>query len=72
MQNVHFISVQDGIYELGKAHTRFTPSLSSFPSVAFEAVPMLVRLTMALSRRFKEDRLVVPLSTPLSSRRSMV
>ena len=72
MQNVYFISVQDGIYELGKAHMRFTPSLSSFPSVAFEAVPMFVWLTMVLSRPFKEDLLAVPLSTPLSSRRSMV
>ena len=29
-------------------------------------------LTMALCRHFKEDRLALPLSTPLSSRRSMV
>ena len=29
-------------------------------------------LAMALSRPFKEDRLALPLSTPLSSRRSMV
>ena len=33
---------------------------------------MFVWLTMALSRPFKEDRRVLPLSTPLSSRRSMV
>ena len=44
---------------------RSTPSLGSFPSVAFETVPMFVRLTMALSRPFKEDRLALPLSTPL-------
>ena len=31
-----------------------------------------VLLTMALSRPIKEDRLALPLSTPLSSRRSMV
>ena len=53
-------SVQDGIYALGKAHMRSTPSLRSFPNVAFETVPMFVRLTMALSRPFKEDRLALP------------
>ena len=37
------ISVQDGIYVLGKAHImRSILSLESFPSVAFETVPMLV------------------------------
>ena len=48
---------------------RSTPSLRSFPNFAFERVPMFVWLTMALSRPFKEDRLALPLSTPLSSRR---
>ena len=43
-----------------------TPSLRSFPNVAFETVPMFVWLTMALSRPVKEDRLALPLSTPLS------
>ena len=42
------------------------------PNVAFEIVPMFVWLTMALSRPFKEDCLALPLSTPLSSRRSMM
>ena len=42
--------------------------LSSFPNVAFETVPMFIWLTMALYHSFKEDRLVLPLSTPLSSR----
>ena len=51
---------------------RSTPSLSSFPSVAFETVPMFDLLTMTLSRPFKEDRQVLPLSTPLSSKRPMV
>ena len=32
------------------------------PNVASEAVPMFVWLTMALSRPFKEDRLLLPLS----------
>ena len=40
--SVQFSSVQDGIYELGKAHMRSAPSLRSFPSVAREPVPMLV------------------------------
>ena len=49
--------VQDGrpIYALGKAHMRSTPSLRNFPCVALETVPMLVWLTMAFSRRLKED-----------------
>ena len=37
------------------AHMRSTPSLKEFPNVAFQTVPMLVWLTMALSRPFKED-----------------
>ena len=40
--SVQFSSVQDGIYELGKAYMRSTPSLRSFPIVALETVPMLV------------------------------
>ena len=40
--SVQFSSVQDGIYALGKAHIRSTPSLRSFPNVAFEAVPLFV------------------------------
>ena len=67
--SVQFSSAQDGIYALGKAHMRFTPSLRSFPNVALERVPMLVLLTMALSRPLKEDRWALPLSTPLFSRR---
>ena len=75
---VHFISefssVQDGIYAIGKAHKmmRSIPSLASFLNVAFNTVPVFVWLTMALSRPFKEDRLALPLSTPLCSMRSMV
>ena len=42
------------------------------PTLPFETVQMLVWLTMALFRPFKEDRLVLLLSTPLFSRRSMV
>ena len=62
-----FSSVQDGIYALGKAHMFSIPSLRSFPNV-----PMFVWLMMALSRPFTEDRPALPLSTLLSSRRSMV
>ena len=67
-----FSSVQDGNYAFGKAHMRSTPSLRSFPSVAFETVPMFVWLMMALSRPFKEDCLALSLSTPLSSRQFIV
>ena len=35
-------SVQDGMQVLKKAHMHSTPSLRSFPNVAFETVPMLV------------------------------
>ena len=66
------ISVQDGIYALGKAHMCSTPFSEVFPNVAFETVPMFVCLKMTLSRPFKEGRLELPLSTPLSSRRSTV
>ena len=67
-----FSSVQDGIYALGKTHMRSTPTLTSFPNVAFETVPMLVRLTTALSRPSTKIVLAHPLSKPLSSRRSVV
>ena len=39
--SLQFSSDQDGIYVLGKAHVRSTPSLRSFANVAFETVPML-------------------------------
>ena len=65
-------SVQDGMYALSKAHMRSTPSLRSFPNVALETVPILVWLMIALSHPLKEDCWALPLSTPLSSRRSMV
>ena len=38
---VQFGSVPDGIFALGKAHMRSTPSLRSFPNVAFETVAVL-------------------------------
>ena len=53
-------------------YMRSIPSLRSFPNVAFEIVSMLVWMTMSISRPLKGDRWALPLSTPLSSRRSMV
>ena len=50
-----FSSVQYGIYALGKAHMRSTPSLS-FPNVAFETIPMFISPAMALSRPFIKFR----------------
>ena len=47
------------------------PVSQSFPSVAFETVPMFVSLAMVLSRPFREARLAL-LSTPLSSSWSLV
>ena len=32
----------NGIYALGKSHMRSTPSLRSFPNVAFETVPLCI------------------------------
>ena len=40
--NYLYSSAQDGIYALGKANMRSTPSLRSLPNVAFETVPTLV------------------------------
>ena len=37
------------------------------PTVAFEAVPMFIWMTITLSRPFKEDRRALLLSTPLFS-----
>ena len=37
--SVQFCSVQDGIYAIGKAHMRSTPSLRSFANVAFGISP---------------------------------
>ena len=42
LSSVQFSLVQDGIYALGKAHMRSTPSLRSFSNVALETVPILV------------------------------
>ena len=65
-------SVKNYIYTLGKALLCSTLYLSSFPSVAFETVPMLVLLITALSHPFKEDCQALPLSRLLSPRWSTV
>ena len=65
------VAVQGRIYAPGKTHMRSTTSLRSFPNVAFETVCSSDwrRPSLVLSN---DDRLALPLSTPLSSRRSMV
>ena len=56
-----------------KAHMRSIQTVSlKFSQCSLEAVSMLVWLTVALSCPFKEDRQVLPLSTSLSPRQSMV
>ena len=42
ISGVQFSSVQDGICALGKVHMLSTLSHRSFPSVAFETVPMFM------------------------------
>ena len=59
-------SVQDGIYTLGKAHMHFMPSLRSFSSVASEIVPVSMAFSFV-----KKDRQALPLSTPISTWRSI-
>ena len=50
----------------------WVPSLRGFPSFAFKTVPVIIWLTMALPRPFKRALPALPLSTPFSSRRSVV
>ena len=69
---VQFSWVQGGIYELGKAHTCSTPSVRCFHLVLPESVPMFVWLTVTFPHAFKEDHQALPLSTPLSSKQSIV
>ena len=68
VSSIHSSSVQDVIYALRKAHMRSTPSVRSFPNVAFETVPMFVWLTMALSRPFKERQ--NPITNKLTQKNS--
>ena len=59
------LSAQDGILALGKAHTRFSPPLSSRPQFALETVPVLVGLNTDRSRPQKVEYRLLPFSTPL-------
>ena len=63
-QSRWYLCAQEGPYALHPF------SLRSFPNVALETVPMLVWLTMALSRPLKEDRWALPIYMPLSHRRN--
>ena len=49
-----------------------TPSLRRSPNIAFETVPICIWSTMALSRPFNQDCRALLLSTPFTSRQSMV
>ena len=67
-----FSSVQFKMVSVrSKKSTCAQPRLSEV-SPRLPTVPMFVRRTMAICRPFKEDRLALPVSTPFSSRRSMV
>ena len=66
------VSAQDGIVALGKAHTRPAPPLSSLPKVALETVPIFAWLNTDHSRPWRVECRPLPLSTPLSFRRSML
>ena len=66
------VSAQDGIVELGKAHTLSAPYLSSLPKIALETVPMFVRLNTDRSRPQRVECWPLPFSTPLSFRRSVL
>ena len=66
------VSAQDGIVALGKAHTRSAPSLSSLPKVTLETVPIFAWLNTDRSRPWRVECWLLPFSTPLSFRRSML
>ena len=66
------VSAHDGIVVLGKAHTRSVPSLSSLPEVALETVPIFAWLNTDRSRPWRVECRLLPFSTPLSFRRSML
>ena len=66
------VSAQDGIVALGKAHTRSAPSLSSLPKVALETVPIFVWLNTDRFRPCRVECRLLPFSTPLSFRQSVL
>ena len=59
--------IQDGIYALGKPHMRSTPSLGSFPNVAFETVGLTDDGTYSSSQGRSLHEPFLFLRTPLSS-----
>ena len=66
-----FSSVQNGISAFRKARMSATPS-RKFPCFVFKTVPLSIWLVVDFSRPFSEDCHSLTLSTPLSSRRSVV
>ena len=70
MWQKQFLFVQNGIYALGKAHTRSTDI--SPVIIAFETVPWLVEFTVVRSSPFDVDCRAFPLSNPVSSRPAVV
>ena len=70
---VQFSSVQDGICVLKNNNICTPPHLSEVsPASLLKQVQCLSDVTMAVSHPFEEDHLVLPLSTSLSSRWSIV
>lgn len=54
--HTQFTSLQDASFGLEKARMRSGPSVGSFPSVVFETVSVLVKLTTTPFRLFEKDR----------------
>ena len=73
-KKLHMLMILFRMVSMRSGNPMFAPlPLSEVsPTFAFETVPMFARLTMALSHPFSEDRLELPLSTPLSSRRPIM
>ena len=72
IQSTVSVSVSVSAQDLGKAHTRSAPSLSSLPKVALEAVPIFAWLNTDRSRPWRVECRPLPFSTPLSFRQSML
>ena len=73
VSTVQFSSVQDGICVLKNNNICTPPHLSEVsPTSLLKQVQCLSDVTMAVSHPFEEDHLVLPLSTSLSSRWSIV
>ena len=66
------VSAEDEIMALGKAYTGSAPSLSTLLKIALETVPIVVCLNKDRSRPRSMKCRLLPLSTPLSFKRSVV